>query len=117
MNKCELGADGETQAITYLKKRGYVIIERNYRFGYGHGKNEIDIICEKGGVVVFVEVKKRLSNSFGTPLEAIDSNKIKSIAKVAEQYLSMRGLLDKCQARFDVIGIQEGRLEHIENAF
>jgi putative endonuclease len=113
MNKSRIGTYGEEQAISYLKNCGYVILEKKYR----SGRNEIDIICEKGGVVVFVEVKKRWNEEFGTPLDAIDSNKIEKVTKTAQEYLYARGLLEKCKIRFDVIGIQDNKLEHIENAF
>lgn len=113
MNKYRIGSFGESQAINYLKKSGYVILEKNYR----SNRNEIDIICEKRGVVVFVEVKKRLGNEYGTPIEAIGPDKVKKIMRVAEAYLCERGLLGKCNMRFDVIGIQGDKLEHIEDVF
>ncbi len=58
---------GENAAAEFLKKKGYVILERNFRKGYG----EIDIIAVKKGTLVFVEVKTRSSDKFGTPLDAI----------------------------------------------
>ncbi|MDI6839935.1 MAG: YraN family protein [bacterium] len=119
MNRRNFGIAGETMAVDYLKNRGYVILERNYRFG----KNEVDIICEKMGVVVFVEVKIRSSNEFGTHIEAVNPDKANKIIKVARQYLYSRGLLGRCETRFDIIGISKGscgqgdKIEHIENAF
>jgi len=75
------------------------------------------LYAKKRGTVVFVEVKKRLIDKYGTPLEAITPEKTKEIARVAEHYLYERGLLDKCDVRFDVIGIQRNKIEHIEDAF
>ena len=113
MNKRSLGAHGENQAVSYLKNSGYVVLERNYR----SGRNEVDIICEKEGVVVFVEVKKRSGNRFGNPIEAVDREKTRKIMRVAQRYLYRRGLLGKCGARFDVVGILGNKIEHIEDAF
>lgn len=78
---------GEQKACDYLKKLGFKIIERNFRKGYG----EIDIVAidpstSSGQVLVFVEVKTRTSNAFGTPLEAITYFKLKSLIKTAEYY-------------------------------
>ena len=113
MNKYKVGASGETSATNYLKDKGYVILARNYRFE----RNEIDIICEKKGTIVFVEVKKRSGDKFGSPIEAVTLEKTKKIMFVAQQYLISRELLDKCKARFDVIGITKDKFTHIEGAF
>jgi|Deesub1362A_J573_1020465.scaffolds.fasta_scaffold03464_5 putative endonuclease len=113
MRNYERGRMGEKVAKEYLERKGYVILESNYR----SGKEEIDIVCEKEGVVVFVEVKRRGSDEYGSPYEAIDEKKVESIMRVAEGYLKERELLGKCEIRFDVIGIGGGRIEHIEGAF
>lgn len=79
---------GEDKACEYLQKNGFKIIERNFRKGYG----EIDIIAIDSSstpqekVLVFIEVKTRKSNSFGSPLEAITPWKLKSIIKAAQFY-------------------------------
>ena len=109
----KLGTEGESQAAEYLKKQGYIILEQNYRAG----RNEVDIICEKKGIVVFVEVKTRTTDNFGEPVEAVDSTKTRKIIKVAQSYLHNRDLWDKCKVRFDVIGINKDGINHIEDAF
>ena len=78
---------GEKKACEYLKKLGFKIIDRNYRKGYG----EIDIVAieetkNDGKVLVFVEVKTRTSNQFGSPLEGITYWKLKSLIKMAQFY-------------------------------
>lgn len=108
-----VGTAGENLAINYLQNKGYVILEKNYRFGH----NEIDIICEKKGVVVFVEVKTRTTDEFGAPIETIDRSKVNKITDTAEAYLCKRNLFGKCKSRFDVIGITKDNIEHIEDAF
>lgn len=78
---------GEDKACEYLKKLGFKIIDRNYRKGYG----EIDIVATEvtkkaGKVLVFVEVKTRTSNQFGSPLEAISYWKLRTLIKTAQFY-------------------------------
>ena len=93
-----------------------MILQRNYRTRYG----ELDIICQKNGVIVFVEVKTRRSQLFGSPEEAITSQKIMHIKKVALLYLGENKTAYK-EIRFDVITIliqdKEPRLNHIQAAF
>jgi len=113
----KIGIGGEDKAVNYLEDKGYVILERNYRTR----KGEIDIICEKHGILIFVEVKTRKGRSFGEPTEAIDPRKVKKILEVAEDYAARQGLLGICDTRFDVISISysEGKeqIEHIKDAF
>jgi len=74
---------GERLAAKFLTKKGYEIIERNYRFSHG----EIDLIAMKGELLVFVEVKARSGLYFGYPEDAVNDNKIEIITKVAEEYI------------------------------
>lgn len=77
---------GEDKACEYLRKLGFKIIERNFRKGYG----EIDIVAieetKDGRVLVFIEVKTRTSNQFGTPLEGITYWKLKTLIHTAQYY-------------------------------
>ncbi len=96
---------GEDKACEYLKKLGFKIIEKNFRKGYG----EIDIVAidssEKSGqVLVFVEVKTRTSNRFGTPLDSINYWKLKSLIKTAQYYkMTHRNLPESL--RIDAISV------------
>lgn len=111
-----LGRDGERLAVDYLKRKGYRIIEENYRTRRG----EIDIICEQRGSIVFVEVKTRKSLSFGRPEEAVDSRKRKKMAEIAVNFLNERNLNGKVDCRFDVVAItlKDSRIvSHIKDAF
>ena len=95
---------GEDKACEYLKKLGFKIIDRNFRKGYG----EIDIIAidsnEKEKVLVFIEVKTRSSNSYGSPLEAITYWKLKSLIKTAQFYkLTHRNLPENL--RIDAVAV------------
>ncbi len=95
------GQEGEKAAVKFLKKRGYRIVEKNYR----HKAGEIDIIAEHGQVLVFVEVKSRAGAELGEPLEAITPHKQRKIGQVARGFLTQHKI-EKRDCRFDVVGIQ-----------
>ena len=82
-----IGAYGEDVARKALEKRGYTLLARNYCIRGG----EIDLIMEKGNEIVFVEVKTRRSDSFGSPLESITPQKKNHIMQAAKVYLCGRG--------------------------
>ena len=115
-NNIEKGKKGEDIAAACLQKEGYRIVERNYRCRYG----EIDIIAMDVGDIVFIEVKSRKSDNFGSPEEAVGTTKQKKISRVALNYLREKGLADH-NARFDIVAIrfmpQGNRVKLIRNAF
>ena len=110
------GREGEQLAVSHLKRLGYRILCRNYRCSLG----EIDIIARHRNVLVFVEVKSRRGESFGSPKLAITSAKQHKLSQVAWHYLQ-RYNLTETSARFDVVTISDIRgsphFEVIENAF
>ena len=119
--KKELGAKGEEVAVSYLKSRGYRIVERNYRIRFG----EIDIIAEQGDDLVFIEVKTRSGTLFGSPFESVTKQKQKQLSKVALEYMSKQDCHER-PARFDVVGIElhqgsnsfkDAAIELLQNAF
>ena len=79
----DLGKWGEIVASEYLAKAGYQLVDRNVRTGYG----EIDLIVEREGALVFVEVKTRQSRTYGYPEEAITRSKIDHMIASAQAYL------------------------------
>ncbi|MDP4144382.1 MAG: YraN family protein [Bacillota bacterium] len=95
-----VGKLGEDIANDYLEKLGYKIIEENFRCKIG----EIDLIAIDGGLIVFVEVKSRFSNSYGFPGEAVSFSKRQKIYKIAQFYISKNKLFN-VNCRFDVIEI------------
>lgn len=105
------GDKGENAAADYLKSLKYKIIETNYHSIYG----EIDIIAEKKGEIVFVEVKYRTNCDFGEGYEAVGKQKREKIIKTALIYINEHNIQAPC--RFDVISIDDGVIKHIENAF
>jgi putative endonuclease len=110
------GAWGEELALRYLRRRGYELVERNYRTRYG----ELDLILRHEDTLVFVEVKLRRGVGFGDPLEAVTPRKQAAIRALAKRYLSEKEP-DFDTLRFDVVGILAGDGEptvvHVEDAF
>lgn len=110
------GEQGETAAVDYLLQKRYRILDRNWSCRQG----ELDIVCERKGTIVFVEVKTRDIQGMVEPVEAITATKQKRIARAASRYLSEKKLWDR-PSRFDfMVVLCEGdhfTLEHIEHAF
>lgn len=110
------GKIGEDLAEQYLIRKDYYILAKNYHSRFG----EIDIIASDGEFIVFVEVKTRTQNMFGSPLEAITRNKLSKLVKTSQFYLSQRNLHGQ-PYRFDAIEIIFGNTEqkpiinHIQN--
>jgi putative endonuclease len=116
LNNRASGDLGEEIARRYLSRKGYEILESNYRTRRG----ELDLISRFHNTLVIVEVKLRRGTAYGTPLEAVTPRKQQAIRLMTEEYLGER--VPEFQAlRFDVIGIliRSGRPEitHIEDAF
>ncbi len=111
------GKLGEIIASKYLAENGFEIVEQNYRFKHG----EIDIICKKDGILIFVEVKSRYSLNYGEPEYGVTKAKQKQVRKMASAYFFDKGI-EECECRFDAIAIlfdgnKDYTLNHIENAF
>ena len=115
-NHKTFGKEGELSAARFLKKKGYSILETNYRYE----RYEIDIIAETGSTIIFVEVKTAKDRTFGYPEERVDSVKQKKISIAAQAYIDQHHLEDY-DYRFDVISIiqnsQKREITHIEDAF
>lgn len=102
-------------AASYLEKKGYLILQRNYRSGAG----EMDIVAQEGDCLVFVEVRARSTREYGTPEESITPAKAQRLIKVAQGYLQEQGESAR-EWRIDLVAIQlRGdfcRLNHVVNA-
>ncbi len=94
-----LGQIGEEEACRYLIRKGYTLLERNWRVGH----LELDIIAECYGEIVFVEVKTRSNEDFATALEAVDEEKLENLRRAAGHYLHLHHLDQPI--RFDVITV------------
>lgn len=114
MNNIRKGKTGEDIACDYLRRKGYRILNRNYKTDLG----EIDIVITDEITLIFVEVKSRTSDGFGMPSEAVGYFKRNKINQVASQYIKKFMLFD-VDVRFDVVEVylSENRVNHIENAF
>ena len=94
------GNIGESIAENYLLEKGYDILETNYKNKIG----EIDIIAKDQNRIVFVEVKTRTTEEYGTPAEAVSFYKQQHMMKSARYYLARHG--GECECRFDVIEVR-----------
>ena len=117
MKDKELGNIGESLAVKYLRKQGYGILIKNFRTRIG----EIDIIAQKSNMIIFIEVKTRISFQYGCPAEAVGYRKQCKLKKVAEGYLTQKNSWNS-PCRFDVIEViaatdKSYRIHHIKNAF
>lgn len=113
-DKIKTGNRGEQIAADFLVKKGYEILERNYRYKH----SEIDLIVKKTDLLVFVEVKTRSSTSFGEPEDFVDGKKSEKIFEGADHYIFQ---INWQQAiRFDIISVVMNaapEISHFEDAF
>lgn len=111
--KKEYGNKGEALVVEYLMKKGYMILNRNWRCGHW----ELDIVAEKDGVIVFVEVKTRRRETL--PRDTISERQIRTLTQAAEMYLREMTQVKEC--RFDLVMVNKtgdlSKIEHIESAF
>ncbi|RYZ45071.1 MAG: YraN family protein [Sphingobacteriales bacterium] len=112
----DLGALGESLAWAYLRAKGHIILQTNFRIGH----KEIDVISLCGDILVFTEIKARSTYAFGYPEEAVSRRKQQLVKQAAEFYC-----LDHpqyTQFRFDILSllIQKNEIQeavHFEDAF
>ena len=113
LNKTQLGTIAEEKACAVLEARGLRLITRNYRSRMG----EIDLIMQDTNEIVFIEVRSRAYDYYGTAIESIDITKQRKVIKSAVSYLQKQGWLDKINSRFDVVGVSPTNIEWIKDAF
>jgi len=112
-----LGNVGEEIATRELTRRGYAVRERNWRCPEG----ELDMVAEQGEMLVFVEVRTRRGDRFGTPEESITLAKRAHLIAAAQAYLQAHSLQDR-DWRIDVVAVEMSaqgqllRVDVIENA-
>lgn len=112
MSNFELGIWGERQAVRFLKKHKYKVIDVNYRCHIG----EIDAVAMDGKYLVFIEVKTRASARYGLPAEAVDEVKQRKLLFLAQYYQKYKRLLNM-PIRFDVVEILGEEIRLIKGAF
>ncbi len=110
-----LGAEGETIARRYLEDNDYLILETNWRMGH----LEADIIAYKDNRLVFVEVKTRTTDSYGSPDVFVDAKKRRAYIKLANAYILKKNRQE--EARFDIISVvldkETPKVTHFEEAY
>lgn len=117
MNNRIYGNWGEEQALIYIEKLGYQVIDRNFRNRLG----EIDIIAKDNETICFIEVKTRYSLAKGKPFESVNYQKKRKLINLALSYLKYNYQTTSIKSRFDVISIihhapDEYDVKHIKNA-
>lgn len=111
----QTGSQGENAAAEYLVKKGYEVLERNYRYR----RAEVDLIVRKKNWLVFVEVKTRTGNAFGFPEEFVNREKEENILSAAEEY--MYKIDWQGNVRYDIVSVLwtgvDREIAHFEDAF
>ena len=97
----EIGNYGERVAASYLRRRGYKVLTRNYKIVGG----EIDLVCRHGDILAFVEVRTHSGEGFGTPAESIDERKQDALRLAARRYLELLDR-DDITYRFDAVEVR-----------
>ncbi len=98
-NQVELGKAGEKAAADLLRKRGYEVVGA----GFLARRGELDLICRRGHELVVVEVKTRTDHAFGTPFEAVDARKRRSLMAAAAEYRALANW--RGPIRYAVVGL------------
>ncbi len=109
----DTGNNAETLALSHLKKLGLTLVTQNYHCKFG----EVDLIVNDENTLVFVEVRFRKSDRFGSALESVTKSKQEKIVTTARHYIAKHRLGESRPIRFDVIGITANNIEWIKHAF
>jgi len=112
-NNRATGKAYEDEAVKHLESKGFAIIQRNFWCKIG----EIDIIAQKDGYIIFIEVKYRKNKTKGEPWEAVNYKKQQKIKNIARYYLMLHHYQENTPCRFDVVTILGDQLYLYENAF
>jgi putative endonuclease len=120
-----VGRFGERRAAEYLTDAGWEVLDRNWRAGGPGGElpaaGELDLVALDGERLVFVEVKTRSGDRFGSPATAVTAEKVRRLRRLAVRWLAAHPDRRDRPVRFDVIGVERGpggvRVEHRRGAF
>lgn len=115
-SRMRTGQGGEELALAHLTALGYRLVARNHRCPRG----EVDLIVERGALLVFVEVRTRTGRAGGSPLETVGAAKQQKVVQAARDWLARAGVRER-ELRFDVVGVVRGpggaELVHVPGAF
>lgn len=117
----DLGKWGEQYVEAFLRRKGYIILERDWR--HGRSLCDIDLICKTADqtTIVFVEVKTRSADDITLPEDAVTLNKMRRLGHSADNYVKMNDITE--DLRFDIVALvgnsndEEPQINHIEDAF
>lgn len=117
----DLGKWGEQYVEAFLRRKGYIILERDWR--HGRSLCDIDLICKTADetTIVFVEVKTRSADDITLPEDAVTINKMRRLGHSADNYVKMNDITE--DLRFDIVALvgnsndEEPQINHIEDAF
>ena len=117
----DLGKWGEQYVEAFLRRKGYIILERDWR--HGRSLCDIDLICKTADetTIVFVEVKTRTTSDAALPEDAVTLSKMKRIGRAADNYVKLNDITE--DLRFDIVALigknesDDVRINHIEDAF
>lgn len=115
------GKNGEEKALEFLLKKGFELVEMNYENKIG----EIDLIMTDKDWLVFVEVKLKVGDRFGTPEEMINKRKLAQIRRVAEAYLVLENKVARKYKKYRIDAVcmvldeekNIERINHYENVY
>lgn len=117
MNIGITGSEAEDFACKYLQNQGLTLIERNFSSRRG----ELDLVMLETKQLVFIEVRYRKSNVYGSALESVNQKKINKLLTAAQFFLLKHTEYNQYAARFDVIGLSGSldnpQIDWIKNAF
>jgi putative endonuclease len=114
------GMDGEDAAFFYLRRKGYIVVARRWSSGYQRG--DLDLIAWQGPLLCVVEVKTRTAHDIAAAEVAVDSNKRKTLRKLARHYVRQLPMKASPPVRFDILSVylvpgKEKEFVHFEGAF
>jgi putative endonuclease len=107
------GAWAERRARLFYLLRGYRVLERNSR----PGGIEVDLVLRRGRQVVFCEVKAKLGDRFGSPVEMVGPEKQRRLRRAAEAWLAGHPEAAEWAVRFDVVAVTPRGIRRVANAF
>ena len=112
-NTSAAGRAAAQRAGWHYRLRGYRVLDRNVWIG----GNELDLVVRRGRRLAFVEVKAKGGGRFGNPFEMVTEEKQRRLRRAAEAWLAAHPEAAGLEARFDVVGFRDGRLECLRQAF
>lgn len=112
----DFGKWGEEKAAEYLERKGYTVVERNWKIGH----RDLDIVALDSNALVIVEVKTRRNTIFMEPEQAVDRKKIYSLMLATNAFVKEHSI--DLPIRFDIVTVvgtsdENCQINHIEDAF